>query len=606
MALLLSCDGLSKAYGARRLFSGISLGVFEEEKVGLIGPNGSGKSTLLKILVGEEPADDGEVSVRRQLRLGYIPQEDVFPAGATVEEVLLEAARTLPMDEHERYVQVDIMLGKMEFAQREQVASTLSGGWRKRLAIARALIQQPELLLLDEPTNHLDIEGILWLEKLLKSAPFGFVLVSHDRYLLENVTTRVVELSRTYPDGYFSITGSYSDFLAKREEFLSGQAGMQQALTAKVRQEVEWLQRGARARTTKAKGRIEAAERLIEELDETRERNAQTRAAVQIDFTGTGRRTKKLMAVKGMSKNLGGRPLFRDLDLLLTSGMKLGLLGPNGSGKTTLLRLLTGDLQPDAGEVWTAEGLRVVFFEQTRASLDKSVTLRRALAPNSDTLDYRGQPIHVAGWAKKFLFDPDQLPLPVSELSGGEQSRILIARLMLQPADVLILDEPTNDLDIPSLEVLEESLSDFPGTLILVTHDRYLLDRLCTELLALEGDGVVNTYAEFAQWERTQQAEKPTPPRSAPAPKPAPAKAPARAKALTWKEERELEGMEESILAAEEAVATLLQRMQDPSIATDHLQLHALSTEHHQAEEQVRQLYARWEELEAKRESGAV
>jgi len=456
-------------------------------------------------------------------------------------------------------------------------------------------------VLLDEPTHHLDLEDTLWLEKLLKTAPFAFVLVSHDRYMLENVTNRVVELSRAYPDGYFSINGTYSDFLVKREEFLSGQVSQQQAQASRVRQEIEWLKRGARARTTKAKGRIEEAGRLIDELAETKFRNTQNRA-VQIDFTATGRRTKKLMVATHLSKAFGERTLFNDVHLTLSGGMKLGLLGPNGSGKTTLIRLLTGEIAPDAGEIWHAEGLRIVYFSQNRQDLDKNVTLREALSPIGDTVTYRGNPIHVTAWAKKFLFHPEQLVLPVAELSGGEQSRILIARLMLESADVLILDEPTNDLDIPSLEVLEESLADFAGTLVLVTHDRFMLDRLCTELLSLDGNGGVSTYAEYSQWEQAQNAAKETTPQATPvkvAPKPKPSPTPS--KKMTWKEERELEGMEAAILTAEGEVDALLQAMQQPAVLADHEQLHACSEKHHQAEEAVQRLYTRWEELEEKR-----
>ncbi len=602
MAVLLSCDSLRKSYGVKTLFTGLSLGIGEGERVGLIGPNGSGKTTLLKILTARDAADEGTVSQRRQLRLAYLPQDDLFPEGATVEGVLLDALHETALDEHERFVRVDVMLGKMEFSSREQPAHTLSGGWRKRLALARALITDPELLLLDEPTNQLDLAGILWLEKLLTTAPFAFLLVSHDRFLLENVTTRIIELNRAYPDGSFSVPGSYSDFLTRREEVLSAQLGQQQTLTVKVRQEVAWLKRGARARTTKAKGRIDAAARMIEELADTRERTAQTRAAVQLDFTSTGRRSKKLLVAKHLCKTFAGRTLFRDLSFTLTSGMRLGLLGANGSGKTTLLHLLTGTLPPDRGEVWRADGLRVVLFEQNRQSLDNTLTLRQALAPDGDMLIYRGQPMHVAGWAKRFLFHPDQLPLPVSELSGGEQSRILIANLMLQPADVLILDEPTNDLDIPTLEVLEESLSDFTGTLVLVTHDRFMLDRLCTELLALEGDGRTNRYAEYAQWESARQAEQEQIAKPAVV-KALPRKSTAPAKPLTWKEERELEQMESTILNAEAEVEALLRAMQDPAMLADHQRLHDLSRRHHETEEHVRSLYARWEELEAKRAS---
>jgi ATP-binding cassette subfamily F protein uup len=284
--------------------------------------------------------------------------------------------------------------------------------------------------------------------------------------------------------------------------------------------------------------------------------------------------------------------LFHRLDLTLRRGLKLGLLGENGSGKTTLLRILTGELEPDAGTIFRAEGLRVVLFQQNRQGLDTEVTLREALSPGSDTVDYRGKAIHVVSWAKRFLFTPDQLLLPVNELSGGEQSRILIARLMLQPADLLILDEPTNDLDIPSLEVLEESLDDFPGTLVLVTHDRFMLDRLCDEILALDGEGGAAIYSEYAQWERKQAEQDAA--ASKPPEKPSAKVKPTTAKKkLTWKEERELEAMEDTILSAEDQLAQLEAELADPANMSDYLKLGALSDQLHDAQEHVKTLYAR-------------
>jgi len=600
MAHLLNCDTISKWYGTRTLFRGVSFGLDEGERLGLIGPNGSGKSTLLRLLAGEDTPDEGEVTTRRGLRLAYVPQVDTFPEGATVESVLLNAQTDGALDVHERHVRADVITGKLDFADPAAEAASLSGGWRKRLALARALVTEPEVLLLDEPTNGLDLEGILWLERLLLESPFACVLVSHDRYLLERAADRVVEISRAYPGGCFSAEGRYSEFLLKREDFLQGQQSRQLALESMARREAAWLLRGARARTTKAKGRIEDAGELMAELAETQERNAQNRT-VRIDFTASGRRTKKLLVAKGLEKTLGGRTLFRGLELELLAGMRLGLLGPNGSGKTTLLRMLSGALEPDGGTVWHAENLRVVTFQQQRTPLDPRLTLRQALAPTGDTVDYRGQAIHVTAWAKRFLFSPEQLPLPVGELSGGEQARVYIAELMRQSADILILDEPTDDLDIPSLEVLEASLADFPGTLVLVTHDRYLLDRLCTSLLALNGDGTASTYADYPQWERARAerdaAQRPAP--AKPAPKPA-ARPSTPKKALTWREEREFEGMEAAIQAAEAEVTAALAAMQDPAVGADHQLLHDWSVKHHAAEQHVDALYARWQELEEK------
>ena len=603
MSLLLTCRNLSKSFGARPLFRDISISFDDSERTGLIGPNGSGKSTLLKILAGLEAPDGGEIVVRRQLKLAYLPQHDVFPRGRTARQVVAAAPPHGHDDEHDALVRADVLLGKAGFADTAAAADMLSGGWRKRLAVCRELIREPDLFLLDEPTNHLDLEGILWLEKLLSGAAFSFLLVSHDRYFLENVTNRVVELSRAYADGYLSANGSYSDFLVRREEYLAAQARSEQALASRVRREVEWLRRGAKARTTKAKGRIDEAGRMMGELAELKVRNSQT-GSVQIDFTATERKTRKLLQAKRVSKSLGGRVLFSGLDLVLSPGTKLGLLGPNGSGKTTLIRLLAGEMEPDSGEIVRADGLRTVLFDQARGQLDRAATLRRALSPTGDSVVYREQAMHVSGWAKKFLFRTEQLDMPVGDLSGGEQARILIARLMLQPADLLILDEPTNDLDIPSLEVLEESLDDFSGALVLVTHDRFMLDRVSTEILALDGRGGARPHASYAEWERARDEAQREAAAAARAPAklvPRPQDAPPAKKRLTYMELRELEGMEAKILEAEEQLQSLQAQMADPAIMADRHRFADVCTNADGAQQRVQALYERWQELEARR-----
>ena len=595
MAVLLSCQSLTKSYGARPLFRDISLGIGDGEKLGLIGPNGAGKSTLLKIFAGEETPDSGVVSPRRGLRTAYIRQEDTFPEGASVESVLRDSLAGEALDEVERDVRIEMALARVGFADRTQVASQMSGGWRKRLALARALVRDAELLLIDEPTNHLDLEGVLWLETLLQEASFAFVLISHDRVFLENVTNRVMELHPQYGEGYLSAPGKYSDFLILREDYLTTQANRQDALETQVKREIEWLRRGAQARSTKAQGRIQQAGQLIGELAELKFRSSQNKAAA-VDFTASGRQTRELIVGKGLSKTLGGRTLFQDLDVTLAPGSRLGLIGPNGSGKTTLIRLLTGEIEPDAGKLKRAEGLRVVLFDQNRAQLDRTQTLRDALSPNSDTVIYRGNPMHVSGWAKRFLFKTDQLQTPIRYLSGGEQARILIANLMLRPADVLILDEPTNDLDIPTLEVLEDSLESFPGALVLVTHDRYLLEQVSTDLLALDGRGGAAHFASFAQWEATQ-----LPP---PAPVAARPKAAAAAPApnrLSTSERRELAGIEAKIEAADEAVSALERSLENPAVASDAAKLQEVWNALPPARDAVTALYARWKELEARK-----
>jgi ABC transport system ATP-binding/permease protein len=370
-----------------------------------------------------------------------------------------------------------------------------------------------------------------------------------------------------------------------------------------VRREIEWLRRGAKARTTKAKGRIERAGEMMSELADLRSRNVQQGAA-KIDFAASQRKTRKLLELKAVSKSLGGRELFRDVNFLLTAGAKLGLLGPNGSGKSTLIRLMIGKLTPDRGEIVRADGLRIVLFEQHREQLDPSQTLRRALSPMGDNLIVDGNPMHVTGWARRFLFRAEQLDLPVGELSGGEQARVLIARLMLKPADVLILDEPTNDLDIPTLDVLETSLEEFSGALVLVTHDRYLIDQVSTELLALDGRGNANMYADLSQWERARDASDEDARTAASQKKSLTSSRQSlspQKKKLTWNEQREFEAIEQSILAAESRVEALHARVSDPIIMRDRVKMHEACEALGAAQREVERLYARWEELEGKR-----
>src|SRR5712664_2672962 len=508
--LLLSCEAVSMAYGSRSLFDDLSFGLFEGDQAGLVGPNGSGKSTLLKILAGVTTPDRGSRSLRGGVRVGYVPQDPVFEAGRTVEQVVLAALAGV--DEADRPGRAAQALGRAEFTDGRAAVDTLSGGWRKRLAIARELAAAPDILLMDEPTNHLDVAGILWLEDVLTERARACLVVSHDRYFLEHVATRMLELNRVYPDGLFEADGRYSEFLARRDEFLRGQQAYQESLANTVRREIEWLRRGAKARSTKAKGRIKEAGRLIEELEDSRARGVAATAG--IDFSSSPRRTRRLLVARGLTKSLGGRQLVSHLDLVISPGTRVGLIGPNGSGKTTLLNLLAGELSPDAGEIERADGLRVVRFEQERGGLDPDQSLRRALAPEGDTVTWKGRSVHVASWAKRFLFRPEQLEVPVGRLSGGEQARIFIARLMLEPADLLILDEPTNDLDIPTLEVLEDSLAEFDGALVLVTHDRFMLERVSTVILALDGLGGATTFADYSQWEASRGARA-TSPRSA-------------------------------------------------------------------------------------------
>ena len=600
--LLVSCQELSKAFGAAPLFEGLSLGVFEGDHVGLVGPNGSGKTTLLKILAGLEEPSTGTRAARKRLRIGYVPQDPVFDPGATVFSVLREALRDHHLDEHEVDGKIAVAMGKAGFADGEQATGVLSGGWKKRLAIARALVGEPELLLLDEPTNHLDVDGILWLEELLPREPEAFVAVSHDRYFLEAVAGRVIELDRAFALGLFDVRGRYSRFLEKKDELLAGQAAYQESLRNRVRGELDWLSRKARARTRKAQARIDEAQRLQDELRGPR-----------LALEDLGRRARLLGDGAQDEAARGGRGADQELrgprDRPRPRPRPLAGHAP-GPPRLERHRQEHAPSPPDpAGGTGRGHGRARPRPEGRDVRPAPLASRPRGLAasgrwpPTATRSSSRGAALHVAGWAKRFLFRSEQLETPVGRLSGGEQARAVLARLMLEPADLLLLDEPTNDLDIPTLEVLEESLLEFPGALVLVTHDRYLLDRVSTRILSLDGKGGAVPFADYDQWEqgrRLAEAERPAARPRPPAAKPT-AEAPAgRPRKLGYREQREWDEMEARILAAEERLETCREAAADPSVAADHQALAARIEALSAAQAEVDGLYARWAELEGK------
>ncbi len=601
MPPILNAQSLSKRFGAKTLFENLSFVVGDGDRIGLIGPNGAGKSTLLAVLAGREDSDGGDVAARKRARVAYVVQSSEFAPGVTVRGVLEASLAVSLVPEGEREQRVREMLGRTGFPDEDAEASALSGGWRKRLAIAEAVVAEPDVLLLDEPTNHLDLAGIEWLEGMLQEEQFAAVIVSHDRYFLEAVANTTVELNRMYSNGSLRINGPYSRFLEERELHLQAQQKAHESLKNQVKTEIEWLRRGPKARTTKSKARIDKANEMIGDLASANSRMQKSSAG--IDFAATDRQTKRLIEMEGIRCDLGERTILRSLDLLLTNGMRLGLVGPNGSGKTTLLRLITGELEPAEGNVNRAAQLRVVYFSQLR-EIDPSLTLRRALAPEGDSVVHNGSLVHVASWAARFLFTGEQLNQPIERLSGGERARVLIARLMLQPADVLLLDEPTNDLDIPTLEILEQNLLEYPGALVLVTHDRYMLDRVSSTVLGLDGEGGAERFADYSQWEQWMRSPRQSEAvavakyadgSSAPTAKKT-AAAPAKRK-LSYLEQREWEGIDARVAEAEKRLTRAEADLVDPVIATDAKRLEAAIAEQAAAGKAADEVMTRWAEL---------
>lgn len=586
MTPLISAHSLSKSYGTITLFKSVSFTISNGDRIGMFGPNGAGKSSLIKILAGMETPDEGHISKKQNIRIGYSSQTSQIPE-MTVEQFLV--SQRPKNEEAQAVILARILLGKAEFTDFNMNASLLSGGWKKRLDILKALMNEPEILLLDEPTNHLDLEGILWLEKFLQKVSISYLIISHDRYFLDNVTNKIIEINKCYPEGLLQNPGNMTAFLERKIAFQEAQEKLEKGLSYKVREEIDWLRTSPKARTTKSQSRIKQAHKLIDELSEVKQRNKVNQ--VEIDFSASERETRKLLVAKNVCKSFGDKQLFKNIELTLGPGTRVGIVGKNGTGKTTLLKILSGSIPQDSGTIKYADDLRIVYFDQQREQIPPNISLREAFSPNSDIVNYRGQQIHVNGWAKKFLFSPDRLNLPVGYLSGGEKARILIAKLMLEPADILFLDEPTNDLDIATLEIMEESFTTFEGAIVLISHDRYMMGRLCTKIVGLGENQEHQQFASYSQWEQSQnslpkkeKAQKLTP--NAP-----PQQKQEKGIKLTYKEKKELESIESLILEAEEKIESLNNELKINSNSLENYKLLG------DIQNKLDALYSRWQVL---------
>lgn len=611
MSELITTHGLSKTYTDRPLFSNLSLSIREGDRIGLIGPNGAGKSTLLHLLCGQIDADAGQITLRKGLRMGLLQQVPHFTPRATILSTLLDPSSAAENPEIEQKAHEFISrLGLSEFGA-DALVETLSGGWKKRVALARELVKNPDILFLDEPTNHLDIESIVWLENFLSKAPFAVLTITHDRLFLQRVSNCILELNPRHPGGLLRVQGDYAQFLEIREQNFSAQEKLEDTLRNTLRRETQWLRQGAKARTTKQQARIHRAADLKTEVEAVGQRNLSR--TTTLDFKTGKRHPQKLLEAKSLGHTFGDQVIFSNFNVILTPGSRVGLLGANGVGKSTLIRTLIGTLKPVTGKVFRSEHLSISYFDQTRETLNLDATLAATLCPAGDHVVFQGKSTHISSYASRFLFRKEQMQVKVRHLSGGEQSRLLIARLMLTPATLLILDEPTNDLDIATLDVLQQCLQEFEGAIVLVTHDRYFLDQVCNQIFAFpprqSSEKDLLAFADYGQWEswylEQEKQRKITSKSNLRTENSVDLSVPTKRKKLTFKDQFELDGMEVAIQKAEHTLGTLNQEMAAPENMSNAPRLLELSVAMEKTQKEIDRLYARWHELESLKEDFA-
>ncbi|TCZ88674.1 ATP-binding cassette domain-containing protein [Lysobacter sp. N42] len=624
---LITLQAVDFSVGGPLLLDGVQLSIEPGERIAVIGRNGAGKSTLLKLLSGELQPDDGEIRREDGVRVARLEQEvpadtagqvfDVVAGGlggagellarfhhlsaaavvdaAALAEVQarIEAADAWSLDQRVSEVLTRLSLdGEAPFAK-------LSGGMRRRVMLARALVSQPDVLLLDEPTNHLDIESIDWLEAFLRSWRGTLVFITHDRRFMRSLATRIVEIDR---GALTSWPGDWENYLRRREERLHAEAQENARFDKLLAQEEVWIRQGIKARRTRDEGRVRRLKAMREERAQRRELTGKVRMeAAQAEASG-----RKVIEARDVSVALGGRELLRGFSTTIFRGDRIGLIGPNGSGKTTLLKTLLGELSPDSGEVKLGSGLQIAYFDQYRATLREDWNAIENVAEGREFVELNGSRKHVIGYLQDFLFTPERARAPITRLSGGERNRLLLARLFAQPSNLLVMDEPTNDLDVETLELLEDLLADYAGTLLLVSHDRDFLDGVVTSTLVMEGEGRVGEYVGgYSDWLRQRPAPREAPreetrvPARAPTPTPAATAAPARRK-LSYRESKELEQLPARIEALEARVAMLTDALGDPAFYTrDAAAITAHNAELAAAQAELDGAYARWAELDA-------
>ncbi len=600
----ITASEISKTLGTKNLFEDLSFGVNEKERIGLIGTNGAGKSTLLKILSQEIDSDSGELIYRNKIKISYVPQEEEFLNQDSISDVLknalTESSEILSKEEIETRTQIHLSF--CGFEDFSEPVSQLSGGWKKRLSLAKAFAHEPDLLLLDEPTNHLDWEGIFWLENTLKNNHPSFIVISHDRDFINNLTNKTIEIGKAFEKGYLSFPLPYYKFIEQKEELLNTQRRTQKSLENTALREDKWLKAGVKARTTKNQGRIKEAHKLFNDLDDLKQRNNSVLKRSQITIQASDRKTKKLIEVKDLNVGYSDLKLIGSLTFTLGPKTTLGLVGHNGCGKTSLIRAL---LSPDRKGVKHAKDIQIVYFSQDRESLPEDSNLMDYLGDGSRYVIFKDQNIHVASYASQFLFGSDKMTIKISELSGGERARLSLAKILLKPCDVLILDEPTNDLDVETIEVLENIIEQFNGLCILVSHDRKFLKKLCSKFLYLSGNKDWTFYASLGQClDHLKNKKKNKTNESINISKDNvlnneyEEQSKSKQK-LSYLDKKFLNKVEKLIEKEEEKLNALNSKLTEASSKKDTEQIKELSIEISYIQKNIKDHYAKWEELES-------
>lgn len=585
----------------RKLFSKVNFSIHEKDKIALVGPNGAGKSTLARIISGRTAPETGQLTQQRGLRVAFLEQTPWVDEQKTILEFLTEDAESA-----ESWSQAFEWIAKLSLNQfpEDQLIKALSGGWKKRVALAKELMKSPDLLILDEPTNHLDVQSILWLEEFIAASPLTILTITHDRLFLQRIATQIWDLDPRMLNHLSVTKGTYADFVEAKSATFSAQMKQEQVLKNTLRRETEWLRRGAKARQTKQKARQENAALLKDQVEHLSDTNKARQ--VQIDFSQNEVTSKKLVELENVSTGFGDDLLFQDFDFVLRARDRVALLGHNGAGKSSFIKVILGQVAPKNGKVKSADKLKVAYFEQGRESLSKELSVLKNLCPEGDYVYFQGKYLHIRSYLDKFLFFGPKADLPVSKLSGGEQARLRIAQMMLQEAQLLILDEPTNDLDADTLDVLEDALRQFPGSVLLVTHDRYFMDQVADKIIAfpLPGstDKKLHTFANYFQWEASlTEKDQGSSNSSVPLTTKDEISAQAQKKGkLSYKEKLEFEQMEKEISKLESNLADLQAEMSSSEVLADSKRLTDLSQKIHDLEKIIEKKYARWSELEAK------